>query len=335
MKVALDPIIPSPEIEQELEREIIGWFREVLFQPLFDEFEHERNNFVQDNPALTAALYGGQVSYANGVFFGEFNSAISLELRKIGAKFNPTKKTFALAISDTPYSLRGAIAASQERSKSIHDRIILLLGLIAAGVLASKVLGFDLEKPARQMVSEYDRQFAASVKAATEESTEYEMAVLPPVSDQIVRQVRENLTESLAYPIKDFTKEETVELRLLVEENWREGGRLDRLQEIIQERFEVSERKAAFLARQETSMMAAQFARVRAQAIGSTDYIWFTRHDERVRPDHRLLDGTVQEWDNPPVNDRARGIHGHPGEGPNCRCVSRPLINLQAKRKAA
>jgi len=49
-------------------------------------------------------------------------------------------------------------------------------------------------------------------------------------------------------------------------------------------------------------------------------------HDNRVRETHEELDGTSQEWADPPEPD------GHPGNGINCRCYADPdLTDLFAE----
>lgn len=63
-----------------------------------------------------------------------------------------------------------------------------------------------------------------------------------------------------------------------------------------------------------------------ARAAGVRRYVWTTRRDERVRPLHVDLEGTVQRWDAPPLAGLPN-FHGHPGEaaGP-CRCTAFPVL---------
>ena len=46
-------------------------------------------------------------------------------------------------------------------------------------------------------------------------------------------------------------------------------------------------------------------------------YVWRTRRDEKVRKTHRMNDGRIFSWDDPPET-------GHPGEAENCRCEAIP-----------
>lgn len=55
------------------------------------------------------------------------------------------------------------------------------------------------------------------------------------------------------------------------------------------------------------------------QARATARYVWRTLHDERVRQSHRMNDGHVFSWSDPPET-------GHPGEDYNCRCEAVPFV---------
>lgn len=54
-------------------------------------------------------------------------------------------------------------------------------------------------------------------------------------------------------------------------------------------------------------------------------YVWTTRKDNKVRPDHARLEGRICSWNDPPVVDLRSGRRRHPGEDYNCRCTAAPL----------
>ena len=47
-------------------------------------------------------------------------------------------------------------------------------------------------------------------------------------------------------------------------------------------------------------------------------YVWTTRKDNKVRPDHARLEGRICSWNDPPVVDLRSGRRRHPGEDYNC-----------------
>jgi SPP1 gp7 family putative phage head morphogenesis protein len=83
--------------------------------------------------------------------------------------------------------------------------------------------------------------------------------------------------------------------------------------------------RATLIARTETARAASVLTQARAQHIGSENYIWKTAGDARVRQSHRVLNGTSQKWDDPPLSDPP-DHHSHPGQIWNCRCVALPII---------
>ena len=87
----------------------------------------------------------------------------------------------------------------------------------------------------------------------------------------------------------------------------------------------MTKRRATLIARTETGKAATAIVRARAEFIGSDTYTWRTARDRDVRRMHRLLEGTTQRWDDPPIAEE-QGQRHHPGEFPNCRCWANPII---------
>ena len=53
---------------------------------------------------------------------------------------------------------------------------------------------------------------------------------------------------------------------------------------------------------------------------------WIANLDERVRDEHKKLNGTIHRYDNPPIIDERTGTKGMPGEFYNCRCTFIPIF---------
>lgn len=97
------------------------------------------------------------------------------------------------------------------------------------------------------------------------------------------------------------------------------GMRVEELAARIAERGDVSESRAELIARDQTLKMNGQVNRCRQQGAGVEKYIWSTSLDERVREEHRALEGQTFAWNAPPSV-------GHPGEDIQCRCVPLPVL---------
>lgn len=85
------------------------------------------------------------------------------------------------------------------------------------------------------------------------------------------------------------------------------------------ERGNVSQSRAELIARDQTLKLNGNITQIRQQAAGITSYTWSTSNDERVRDEHRALEGQVFTWGNPPSV-------GAPGEDFQCRCIAVPII---------
>lgn len=108
-------------------------------------------------------------------------------------------------------------------------------------------------------------------------------------------------------------------------EYWSGGIRYDELRAYVLERSNVTYNRATLIARTETAKTASAVVQARAEFIGSTHYVWSTVRDKDVRRMHKLLEGTVHAWDDPPIAEE-QGQRHHPGNFPNCRCFATPIL---------
>lgn len=114
------------------------------------------------------------------------------------------------------------------------------------------------------------------------------------------------------------------------------GTRVEVLRDRLAERFDVSESRAQFIARDQVGKLNGALVQERQQSIGVETYTWSTSKDERVRGrpggpkstgDHYHLEGTQQSWDDPPIVDSDDERRAHPGEDYQCRCQALPNVN--------
>ena len=79
---------------------------------------------------------------------------------------------------------------------------------------------------------------------------------------------------------------------------------------------QTTEKRAMFIARDQSSKLNAALTQARHEDVGVTKYMWSTSGDERVRDSHAEKDGQIFVYANPPADT------GHPGHDVNCRCVA-------------
>lgn len=321
MKKTLRPIVHRDEYTLLVERELLDYIREVLFEPLKDLLKDAGLEArVNSKDALRAAIQNGRVWYSDGVFSGKFNAEISREIRALGGK--PMQGGgFTLHRERIPMDLMGAIDDARSRSDLLHRSVDTLLQQMSTNVVSSPV-GLSFIKAVDKIVGDLQKQFVETV--ASEESISIQARVTPGIA----KALDEKLTHNADLAIKNFTAKQIADLRAKVQKNALAGGRADSLVSLIETEYGVGKRHAAFIAEQETSLAVSKFREERYKSLGATEYEWSTSGDEKVRADHRALNGRRFSWDSPPIVDKATGRRANPGEDYRCRCVALPVVNL-------
>lgn len=100
--------------------------------------------------------------------------------------------------------------------------------------------------------------------------------------------------------------------------NGLQSGQLNKtLAEELQKIHAITRNRAQLIATDQMAKINSRLGQIRQQKMGVTHYTWSTSRDERVRHSHRLRDGQIFAWDNPPDD-------GHAGMAIRCRCVAIP-----------
>lgn len=120
--------------------------------------------------------------------------------------------------------------------------------------------------------------------------------------------------------IKSLPIEAAQKVHELAAESLLTGARPDEIAGRIEG---VTLSRANTIARTEVGRASTTLVQVRAQAVGSTEYVWRTARDSNVRLSHRAMEGKVVRWDSPPTIDN---MTGHAGALVNCRCFPQVLF---------
>lgn len=321
MKKTLKPVVHKDEYTELVEKEVNAFFAEI-FEPLFGLLPRADTRENASFSALRAALENGKLYYSGEGFHGELSAAVSKELRALGAEFS--EGTFRITLNQLPLDLRMLISAAKTKAEDLHHEILNTLNAME-GAVPIAATGLTFTGAVDRIVQDLQKQFFESITAEVDSGS---LAVPANLTPEIERVMRETLTLNTDIEVKNFTAEQIAELRAKVQQNLFQGGRPDRLEGIIQTQFGVNQRKARFIAENETSLAVSKFREERYKALGSKEYKWSTSHDSKVRHDHKLLDGRTFFWDTPPVVDIPTGRRRNPGEDYNCRCVALPIISI-------
>lgn len=125
--------------------------------------------------------------------------------------------------------------------------------------------------------------------------------------------------------IKSLVGDELIQVENILIRGQRQGLRVEVIRKQIQERFGVSRKRAALIARDQTNKLMGELTGLRQTSLGVEEYIWRTSLDGRVRDSHIPLEGKTFKWSDPPVTN-PKGDRNHPGGDYQCRCYAEPVI---------
>lgn len=318
--IKAQPVRDKDIYHQIIYREIKELLDKILFNPiiyiaLWNDISRETLKNAPSNE-LIQALNTGKITYAENYFTGKFNASIGLELRKMGADWNKLRKAYFLAEGNVPTDVKIAIAKGrsliQDKISKINDK---LTDLQKTGAVPE--INFDVQFAA--MMLDIDQQFKTTIPK--------DLGLPMTISAFQRETIRREYTENLNKYIKDMTVDSTERLRKKVFDNVQEGYRASNLLGVLEAEHGVASRHALFLAKQETSLLVSTYRDSRYQEAGVKKYLWSTSHDSRVRHDHKILDGKVFFFNDPPVTNQSTGAKNNPGFDFSCRCVAIPILD--------
>lgn len=329
----LPPQRLRPHYYEGVEEALRDAFRAFLFAPLLDvlrEATTQADGFFNAAPvppaAVLRALRSGALQYVNGFFVGEVDARVVTALRKLGAEFDGRLGLYALPEFLAPGWLKAEAAAAQRRARVVHDKLERELQRTQERLEAGMMpIPLDPSLPIEAIEDGF--QTAADALGLVKRIYPSQRKAMEA---RYAAEIRPFVTEATAKYIDD--------LHGVVSANASAGYRYDGLVAEIEHVYQVSERKAKFLARQETSLFMAGYRRTRFEAAGVTRYKWSTSHDVRVRPyadeakrakygDHRALDGNIYSYAvKAPAQFMSTKKPQNPGEDFNCRCVDLAVL---------
>lgn len=126
--------------------------------------------------------------------------------------------------------------------------------------------------------------------------------------------------------IKSIASRHFEEIEGLVMRSVTTGRDLKFLTDELEKRFEVTRKRAAFIARDQNNKATAVITRVRQEGLGVTEAIWKHSHAGKTpRPEHVKWHG--QKYDvSKGMWSEVDGCYVWPGTAINCRCGSRSII---------
>lgn len=176
------------------------------------------------------------------------------------------------------------------------------------------------ENIANGFVSRGDAQNHAEVSKNLKNQTGIDLSAYLGNSPNIAEKVNAMTTANVQL-IKSIHSQYLDKVQNAVTQSLVKGTLNKDLVQQIKDIGKTTEKRAAFIARDQSSKLNAALTQARHEEVGIKKYMWSTSGDERVRESHAEKDGKVFEYANPPADT------GHPGHDFNCRCVAIPVLD--------
>tara|TARA_Y100001963_G_scaffold17759_1_gene21938 strand:- start:31131 stop:32105 length:975 start_codon:yes stop_codon:yes gene_type:complete len=317
----LKVVKPDRRLIEEIEKEIKRVFYREVYTPLMREASQRPNTVKNSMDELTRAVSEGRVYFNRGYFKGSFNAKISKAIRDLGGSYDRKKKAYRLPKSNLTEPVKYAIASSEASFVKTVDRVKTKLSQFDVEDVVSKM---RLEQIFDQALFQIDRDIGQGLEG---------IMVAAKMTPKEKENFAKEYTNNLRLTIKDWTAEETRKMRENIQKNVLGGARRNHLIDVFKKSYGASGNKAKFWARQETNLMLEKFKQSRYTSNGVNEYEWRTVKGSPlhpVRPDHEVLNKTIQRFDQPPVVDRKTGRRANPGEDYNCRCFAAPIVRLKS-----
>lgn len=322
------PIKPSKYFDDKIAKQIVNWEWLWYYKPILDILKP--NSVINEAESIINALKSGLLYYQNGAFYsknGRFSNRIAMELEKLGARYSKYGRCYRIAQNKLPNSLLWGIETTKAKVAadvlSIKKLLDFSLGNITEAIKSLKIVDV-----AKQMFLDLQERTINNFKKNKIQ------VIAPKMSDFRAKQLAENYTENLEFYIKKWQPEEIVKMREVVGQMAIDGESRITIANYIEKQFKVSQRKAKFLARNESSIATTEYLSAKYQEEGFEEFEWVTNLDGRERKLHKELNGKIFRFDDPPIIyiDEKKGIvqRGLPGETYNCRCTFIPVLK---KRK--
>lgn len=296
------------------------YFWEGLYRPLFEALSIKPKASNNIN-VLRQALSEGKIYYTGEGFkaVNKFNNVISRELERLGAKYDRLQKMYRIDKGKLPNSLLVSLAESkiltEQKIKFIDDYLKEFLGNIDQFV---EQIVFTNQ--VKTILNDVNQQIKKNVRKIN--------IITPELDGTQAREIAKSYTNNMQYYIKKWTLKDITEFRKKVIQSVLSGYREDKVQKILQQEYGIEQRKAKFLAQNETSIMLSEYRKVTYQKMGFNKFKWVTIMDGKERKLHADLNGRVCSFDNPPVIDERTGETGLPGQTYNCRCGMIPVSDM-------
>ena len=289
-----------------------------MFKQIFEVLNS--NSIYNDKKTLTNAIQSGRIYYENGAFKSNkpFSNAVADELEKLGAKFKHGAYYIDRAL--LPVEIENALAIVAARETAKIAALNGLLARLAATVGQETAVKLFIEKAVERMFKKLQVDLEESTKErkvpvidvsvdipeidiadtdfqkidkyhqlTKEEQKNTKVPKLnldEVVIDKRAKKIAQDYTYNMDYWVKKWKAKEIATMRRDVLDMVQNGARTETIKKYFQTRRGIAERKAEFLARNESGIASSVLKATHYQDMGCTHFKWLRSTSKEKRELH-------------------------------------------------
>lgn len=210
---------------------------------------------------------------------------------------------------------RGVVEQAQKMKAEAYDRMVDYMQFLGSGEARKVVESVDIDREVGLYIDRVKKEIRDSVGDIRGLDNQIKW---DEYTSGLVENIKQGVAGAGVFEVERF-KTKGVELL--------EGANTQDMENWFDVRYagSVVERRVDIRVESEAKMCQVEAMGWFLPEGGFDRYVWTTKKDGKVRPDHARLEGRIISWNDPPVVDLRRGRHAHPGEDYNCRCTAAPL----------
>lgn len=339
--------------EYLIKRIAVGLKKEIndrIFKQIFAVLND--NSIYNNKNILINAINSGRIYYENGAFrsFKPFSNAVSDELEKLGAKYK--YGAYYIERSVLPIDIENTLSIVSAREAAKIAALNGLLIKLAENVGKETAVKLFIEKAT-------ERLFNNLLTNLQESTGEGKLPILELVrTNEQVKQITKDYIENMDFWIQKWEEKEIIKMRQDIAQMVQSGARTETIKEYFVSRRGIAERKAEFLARNESGIAGSVIKATHYQDMGCTHFKWLRSTSREKRPLHLEyaketgnqygLGGTnIFSFADPPIIEQVElkgggavpkpdGQKGLPGMTYNCSCglvgIKNPQYYINRKK---
>jgi SPP1 gp7 family putative phage head morphogenesis protein len=289
-----------------------------IFTPVIRSLSKNSKTLLNDISIIRDALKTGTIYYDTTLqgfkASTKFSASISKELESLGAVYNGRQKIYLIPFNSLPKAVQSTSNAVVKAVALERTRVLSTLDNISVNTSQTKgLIDSAYAKLSDDFKSFFEIQYRDKKGAIP--------VIQKQISDAMQEVINEKYVNNLDFYIKDFAEKETAKLRQQVQDLTLQGYRPEAISKVIEKEFDVTQNKANFLAKQESSLFMAELQTQEFNTYGAKQFKWHSSQDSRVRKLHKQLNQKIYSIDNPPVIDERTKQTGFPGQAFGCRCA--------------